>query len=92
MLNEINRIAEVDARPMDGNEAPLSLLMNETTCMAGEALDMAYKIGQHMFALGEPKSEELPEVRCFQDVVVRQAVTLKRLNDALVCIMVKLGV
>lgn len=93
MLKEIDRLAEmeVDATPMEVNVS-LSALVDETNCMAGEALSMAYRIGQHLFALDEPKSGELPEVRCFQDVVIRQAVTLKRLNEALCCIMSKLGV
>lgn len=93
MMNEIKRFEEVNACPMEVNGVPpLSSLMDETACMAGEALNMAYRIGQHMFAEDEPKLGELPEVRCFQDVLVRQAITLKRLNEALECIMSKLGV
>lgn len=94
MMKEIDRLAEmeVDVPSMEVNELPLSALVDETNCVAGEALSMAYRIGQHLFALDEPKSGELPEVRCFQDMVIRQAVTLKRLNEALYCIMSKLGV
>lgn len=73
-------------------EPPLSVLMDETTCLAGDALTSAYIIGQHMFGMDEPKLGELQEVRCFQDVLVNQAVALRRLNEALACIMSKLGV
>lgn len=94
MLNEVNRFAEMEvvARPMDCNEASLSNLMDETTCLAGEALRSVYKIGQHMFCMDEPKVGDLPDIKCFRDVLVRQAIALKQMNDALECIMSKLGV
>ena len=92
LYENTNVAREEMARPTEVNEPPLTVLVDETYCMAGEALEMAYRIGQHMFALDEPKEGDLPDVRCFQDVVVRQAITLKRLNEALGCIMSKLGV
>ena len=74
------------------NIPPLSALMDEITCMAGDALNKVYRVNQHLFGLVEPKVGELPEIKCFQDVVLRQAVSLKELNEALEILMKKVGV
>lgn len=78
--------------PVNDNTPPLSALMDETTCMAADALGMVYSIGQHMFCMDEPKKDDMPDIKCFRDVLVRQAITLKQLNEALNVIMDNLGV
>ena len=84
---EFNPMREVEC-----NRPPLSALVDETSCMAGDALNKVYRVNQHLFNIGEPKVENMPEIKCFQDVVVRQAVVLKELNAALEVLMSKLGV
>lgn len=74
------------------SEPPLCALMDETNCMAGDASNSVFRINQHLFGIAEPKAGEMPEIKCFQDVLVRQAATLKMLNEALYCLMSKLGV
>lgn len=78
-------------RPVEICNTPLSAMVGELSCLAGDALANVYRINQHLFGVDEPKVE-MPKVNCFQDAIMQNMVILKRTHEALNVLMSKLGV
>ena len=94
-MNNVREFEEcfIPTEPVNGVKIPpLTELTESTTSKAADALRKAYKINSHLFNIDEPKTGELPEVKCFQDVLVSQDILLQRLNEALEVLMLRLGV
>lgn len=93
-MNNYNQIMdcpiEETKEPMD--IPPLSAMTDQATCMAGEALQMAYRINQHLFGMGEPVNEKPSEPKCYRDVLEMQTVTLDKLCCELSKIMKGIGI
>lgn len=78
-------------RPLDNGNTPLAAMVDEMSCLAGDALTSVYRINQQLFGLDEPNGE-LPKANCFQDVIMQNMAVLKRTNEALNVLMSRLGV
>ena len=83
--------AEDCCRPVDNDNAPMCVALNDLSALAMDALASVYRINQHLFGLDEPKGE-LPKTNCMQDVIMQNVFVLKRTNEALYVLMNKLGV
>ena len=79
----------VEEKPMI---EPLSQMMGRANNLLEEALQMAYRVNDHMFGKGEPNNEKPCEPKCYRDVMEMHNINLERLCKELSQIMAYIGV
>ena len=78
----------VPAEPIE----PLVAIVEDVRNGTETALQMAYRINEHLFGMGEPTKEEGMNPRCFRDVMVKQRQDISDLCDELAKIKERLGI
>ena len=73
-------------------QVPMVALMDKSSCMLKDALEMVGKINQQMFGVCELKKENPGECKCFHDVIEQHTKNLGALCEMLQMMMNGLGV